>query len=199
MPTETRSSTHTVARRSRRTAIQGFRFISNAARHNAYGINGYFFTFGLGILTAYYPGYVWETNYLAGGPDAQYPVLTLVQSPFEDQFVNVAAGNYTVRPGSVLKRAASDGTDIGADYPTLLDALDGVEAGRAARSWNTRRRCRPRRRSPLRASSLSARSPTRRLLERRRSTQFRGTSGRSLRRDWQHHQPHVCRRRSRTR
>ena len=109
--------------------VSGFRFISNATRHGSYGINGQYFTYGLGILNAYFPGWVWQTNYLAGASTSKYPTITLVQTPFENQFVNVAAGDYTVRDGSILQRAASDGTDIGADFPALRDALDGVAEG----------------------------------------------------------------------
>jgi PKD repeat protein len=111
--------------------VSGFEFISNAARHGSYGVNGSFFSYGLNILNSYFPGYVWETNYLAGAPTSRYLPFpdTLVQAPFENQFVNSAAGDYTVPEGSILKRAASDGTDIGADYPALAAALQGVKEG----------------------------------------------------------------------
>ena len=111
--------------------ISGFEFISNAARHGSYGLNGQSFGYGLGILNAYLPGYVWKTNYLAGAPTSRYPLApdTLVQTPFENQFVNSAAGDYTVPEGRILKRAASDGTDIGADFPALKAALQGVTEG----------------------------------------------------------------------
>jgi len=111
--------------------VTGFEFVSNAARHGSYGINGSNFVYGLGILNGYFPGYVWRTNYLAGAPASKYPPApnTLVQTPFESQFVNSAGGDYTVPEGRILKRAASDGTDIGADYPALSAALEGVTAG----------------------------------------------------------------------
>jgi PKD repeat protein len=112
-------------------AVYGFEFLSNAARHGLYGINGAYFSYGLGILNTFFPGYVWKTNYLAGAPVSRYPPSpdTLVQTPFENQFVNSAAGDYTLREGSPLEGAASDGTDIGADYPALRAALGGVKEG----------------------------------------------------------------------
>jgi PKD repeat protein len=112
-------------------AVSGFEFISNAARHGSYGITGSFFSYGLGILNGFFPGYVWKTNYLAGASASRYPPRpdTLVDVPFESRFVNSAAGDYTVPEGSILKRTASDGTDIGADYPALAAALHGVKEG----------------------------------------------------------------------
>jgi PKD repeat protein len=94
-------------------------------------LNGAYFSYGLGILDRFFPGYLWRTNYLAGAASSRYPQFpdTLVQAPFENQFVNSAAGDYTVLEGSILKRAASDGTDVGADAPALTAALRGVREG----------------------------------------------------------------------
>ena len=109
--------------------IHGFRFISNAARHGSYGINGQSVAFGNGVLEAYFPGHVFETNYLAGGSLTRLPAGTLVAKYFENQFVDPAGGDYTVQAGSILGKAASDGSDIGVDFPALRDALDGVTSG----------------------------------------------------------------------
>ena len=110
--------------------IYGFRFISNAARHGKYGINGQYVTSGNPTLDAYFPGEVFETNYLAGGSLSRLPGGTLVTNYFENQFVDVATGDYTVQAGSILGRAASDGSDIGVDFPALRDAVDGVTSGK---------------------------------------------------------------------
>ena len=110
--------------------IYGFRFISNAARHGKYGINGQSVTTGNPTLDAYFPGRVFETNYLAGGSLTRLPAGTLVTNYFENQFVDAASGDYTVHSGSILSRAASDGSDIGVDFPALRDAVDGVTSGK---------------------------------------------------------------------
>jgi PKD repeat protein len=109
--------------------IYGFQMIANAARHGSYGMNGASFGYGNGIISGYYPDAVFASNYLAGAPAARYPYRTLVVSPFENQFTNVAAGDYTVRADSVLKGAAPDGSDVGANFPALMAALEGVPAG----------------------------------------------------------------------
>ena len=103
--------------------------IANAARHGGYGINGQYFSYGNEIISGYYPDAVFASNYLAGASAARYPSGTLVVSPFENQFANITAGDYTVRADSVLKGAAPDGSDVGANFPELMAAMEGVQAG----------------------------------------------------------------------
>ena len=112
--------------------IYGFRSSSNAARHRTYGINGQFFGSGNTAIAGFFPDGVFETNYLAGGSLTRLPTGTLVQDDFEHQFVDTAKGDYTVRNGMSLDRAASDGSDIGVQFAALMEAVDGVEEGRPA-------------------------------------------------------------------
>jgi PKD repeat protein len=116
--------------------IYGFRMTGNASRHGSYGINGQYFGYGNGILSGFFPGFVFDRNYLAGASASRYPAGTLVANYFQDQFVNSAAGDYTVRDSSILKRAAPDGSDVGADYPALVTAIDGVVEGRPPQGGN---------------------------------------------------------------
>ena len=109
--------------------IYGFRMTANAARHGKYGINGSYFAYGNGILTAFFPGSVFTLNYLAGGAASNYPPGNLFAGAFTDQFVNAAASDFTVNETSPLKRAAPDGTDVGVDYPALAARVAGVPAG----------------------------------------------------------------------
>ena len=109
--------------------VYGFQMTNNAARHGLYGMHGTYFTWGLGIINAYYPDGVFLSNYLAGAPASRYPSGTLVSGLFEDQFTNPAAGDYTVRSDSILYHAATDGTDVGVDVEALAAAIAGVEDG----------------------------------------------------------------------
>jgi PKD repeat protein len=109
--------------------VEGFQMTANAARHNSYGINGAYFSYGNGILTNFFPGAVFLSNYLAGGSASRYPAGTLVSGLFTDQFVAAATGDFTLRSDSILKGSAPDGSDIGVDYATLVERLDGVESG----------------------------------------------------------------------
>jgi hypothetical protein len=109
--------------------IYGFRMTANAARHGKYGINGSFFTWGNAILAAFFPDAVFTSNYLGGGAASKYPAGNLFAGVFTDQFVNAGASDFTLREGSLLKRAAPDGTDIGADYAELAARVSGVPAG----------------------------------------------------------------------
>lgn len=109
--------------------IQGLRFTNNAARHNTYGINGEFFSYGNGILDGFFPGAITGANYLAGASSARYPAGTVVSGPFEGHFVDAAAGDFRLNAGSPLRGAATDGGDIGADMGTLLFRVVNVETG----------------------------------------------------------------------
>jgi len=121
--------------------VLGFEYAGNAARHANYGMFGAYFTFGITTLNAWYPGYKWEGNYLAGASASRYPAGTIVVSPFEGQFVDTAAGNYTVRTGSPLQGAGPTTPglcggdadivphpDIGADHGTLTARVAEVPA-----------------------------------------------------------------------
>lgn len=48
---------------------------------------------------------------------------------FGDQFVNYATGNFTLVGGSPGKNAATDGTDVGVNYPSLLAATLNTVTG----------------------------------------------------------------------
>jgi PKD repeat protein len=109
--------------------ISGLEMVANASRHGSYGMNGQYFTYGNGILNGFYPGGVFSANYLAGGSASKYPAGTLVAGLFQDQFTNVAAGDYSVRAGSILEGAAPDGTDIGADFAAISEKTAGSVAG----------------------------------------------------------------------
>ena len=109
--------------------IYGLEMVANASRHGSYGFNGQYFTYGNGILNGYYPGAIFSANYFAGAPLSRYPVGTLGAGLFQDQFVSAADDDYTVRTGSILKGAAPDGTDIGADFPAVSSKVAGVVAG----------------------------------------------------------------------
>jgi PKD repeat protein len=109
--------------------IYGFQMIANAARHGSYGMNGANFSYGNANINGYYPDAVFASNYLAGASVSRYPSGTLVAGLFQNQFADVAAGDYTVRADSILKGAAPDGSDVGAGFAALMAALEGVEAG----------------------------------------------------------------------
>ncbi len=109
--------------------VYGFQMVANAARHGSYGINGASFSYGNGILTNYYPGNIFLANYLAGASASRYPAGTFVSGVFTDQFLDSFVGDYTVRTDSLLKGAAPDGSEVGANYPLLVLRLDGVVSG----------------------------------------------------------------------
>jgi PKD repeat protein len=119
--------------------IYGFSMTANAARHGSYGFNGAYFTYGISMLNGFYPDGVLTGNYLAGGSASRYPAGNVFAGAFPDQFVDAAAGDFTLRPGSALRGSAPDGSDIGVDYAVLSERVRGVVEGTSvpATSWST--------------------------------------------------------------
>jgi hypothetical protein len=109
--------------------IQGFRFTNNAARHNAYGINGAFYGYGNDVIQKFFPASTVKGNYLAGGAVSRYPSGNLTAGIFEREFVDLPRGDFRLSSGSQLRGRATDGSDIGADIGLLKARTSNVESG----------------------------------------------------------------------
>ena len=105
--------------------IAGVVFRDNVVRHNLYGVHGHDRSVGADTLDAYFPGIVFATNAIAGGDSRRYPSgnMFLAEADFEQQFVNAAAGDFRLKANSRFRGAASDGRDLGADIPALMQAF----------------------------------------------------------------------------
>ncbi len=114
--------------------IFGFVFTNNAARHNVYGINGANASTGNATISMYFPDGVIRGNWLAGGTASRYPAGNLFAGDYDAAFVNARASDYRLSPASLLLSAATDGSSVGADMPTLLDGVAGVVEGTPASS-----------------------------------------------------------------
>jgi hypothetical protein len=111
-------------------AIPGMKFRDNIVKHNEYGVFGSDRAVGEDTLRAYFPGAVFKSNAIAGGDSGSYPAgnIFLREAEFDSQFVNPAAGDFRLRPGSRLRGAASDKKDLGVDIAALAVAM-GVRPG----------------------------------------------------------------------
>ena len=109
--------------------MYGVRLTNNAVRHSSYGINGNYFGYGNGIISAFFPGSIVSGNYFAGGSASRYPAGNLFAGTFEQQFVDAAAGDFRLRADSQLRWGGTDGRDIGADSGALQCAADRGGAG----------------------------------------------------------------------
>lgn len=109
--------------------MTGFQFTNNATRHLQYGVNGANFSYGLSAINAYFPGVVFQANWLEGGPASRYPAGNYFTVDFASAFMGAAAGDYRPTATSFLNGAATDGTAIGADVGTLLRNISGVIDG----------------------------------------------------------------------
>jgi hypothetical protein len=110
--------------------IQGLQFTNNAARHGKYGFSGAYFAYGSAILANYYPGAVFDRNYLAGGSASRYPAGNLFAGSFPDAFVDAAQGDFRAAEGSLLSGAATDGSAIGCEMEQRWPWINAVVAGR---------------------------------------------------------------------
>src|SRR6185369_10698715 len=100
------------------------------APHNDYGVMGSGYGIGNSSINYYFPASVFACNVLVGGPSAVYPannffppLMALVG------FVDLLGGNYRLQPISLYFHAATDGTDIGANFDALQAAIGGQTTG----------------------------------------------------------------------
>jgi hypothetical protein len=108
--------------------VDGFRFRSNIAPHNRFGIHGSGRAVGLGTLEVYFPRAEFSHNALAGGRSSQYPGGNMFPSieQFRQQFVDFTEGDFRLKPDSIFRRAGADGTDAGADIRLLAPAFNAA-------------------------------------------------------------------------
>ncbi len=104
--------------------VSGFVYRNNLSRHNGYGIIGRDHAAGTDTLNAYFPGWVFARNVLAGGTASAYPSGNEFPSvsTFMGSFVDAAAGDYALVAGSPWKASGTDGKDLGIDTAALVSA-----------------------------------------------------------------------------
>ena len=83
-------------------------------------------------IAAFFPGALFLRNALAGGRASRYPADNLFpeMDRFAQQFVNYAGHDYRLRSDSEFRRAATDGSDLGVNFVTLVRTM-----GARAREW----------------------------------------------------------------
>jgi hypothetical protein len=108
--------------------VDGFRFRSNLAQHNRFGVHGSGRSVGLDTFEAYLPRAEFSHNALAGGRATLYPPENMFPSvdEFRQQFINFAAGDFRLRTNSIFRRAGADGKDAGADMRLLAPAFNST-------------------------------------------------------------------------
>jgi hypothetical protein len=105
--------------------VTGFVFRDNLIRHNEFGVIGASRGIGTNTLEGYFPEAVFASNTIAGGDSNRYPKgnTFIDQDEFDRTFVDVATGDYRLKPSSRARGAASDGKDMGADVAAIVQAL----------------------------------------------------------------------------
>lgn len=123
-----------------------FVYSDNIAPHNVEGVAGTGLSPGRSVLAAFFPGGVFRRNVIVGGDAANYPPDNFFPDSLDDVgFVGRSDSDYRLAALSRFRRAARDGSDVGADFeqlrqalsagtiPPSVDALEPGEAGFAER------------------------------------------------------------------
>jgi hypothetical protein len=108
-----------------------FAFNNNIALNNEFGVGGDG-TYGspLTTLSTYFPGAEFLKNAIIGGASSNYPPSNFFPANMGAVgFLNHAAGDYRLAPGSPYKNAATDGTDVGANIGELNANTAGAVTG----------------------------------------------------------------------
>jgi hypothetical protein len=117
------------------TKITNFSYTNNMSEHRTYGILGDGMAFGLSSISAYIPGSTVTRNVLAGGSASKYPAGNFFPTvaAWQADFANFVNGDYHLLPTSAYKKAATDGTDLGASIDLVSSeaaiALSGDNRG----------------------------------------------------------------------
>jgi cellulose synthase/poly-beta-1,6-N-acetylglucosamine synthase-like glycosyltransferase len=107
----------------------GFVYRDNIAPHNAHGIVGTGVASGLSTRAAFFPDGVFRRNVIAGGSAERYPADNFFPPTLDEVgFVDRARRDYRLGPKSPYRRAATDGTDVGADFLALQEAFAAAAA-----------------------------------------------------------------------
>ena len=105
----------------------GFVYRDNIAPHNAQGIVGTGVASGLPTRAAFFPDGVFRRNVIAGGQASNYPPDNFFPGSLDDVgFLNRKNRDYRLSASSLYRLAASDGSDVGADFEKLRDALSAA-------------------------------------------------------------------------
>src|SRR6185295_2058834 len=121
------------------TKVQdNFVFRNNIATRGTFGFIGSGTGDGQATLNAYYLSPIFLANAIIGGSAADlidYPGNLFPLNIGAAGFVDAATGNYALSPGSLLRNAATDGLDIGANMPVVTaataTAVSGLGSGNA--------------------------------------------------------------------
>jgi hypothetical protein len=104
----------------------GFVFSNNIVANNTWGVKGSGSSTGIPTLQSFFPGYWFVRNVIVGGKASLYPPDNFFPPTYDAVgFVDRAAGDYRLAPGSPYKGAGEGGTDVGADLDALAAAIGG--------------------------------------------------------------------------
>jgi hypothetical protein len=105
------------------TPSPGFVFTNNIMQNNEWAIMGNGASPGNGTIAAFFPGSQFLGSIIAGANPASYPGGNYYPPNLDAVgFINLGGGNYRLSSSSPYVRAATDGTDVGAN----IDAINAA-------------------------------------------------------------------------
>ncbi len=104
-------------------ANEGFVFTNNLIPHNEYGVIGDGTGPGNPTLSKYFPNSAFTKNAIAGGRASLYPADNFFPAAFDD----IGEAKFTLSPSSSLRKAATDGRDIGCDLKALETSIGSIQ------------------------------------------------------------------------
>lgn len=114
---------------------RGFVYRDNIAPHNALGIVGTGTATGHPTHATFFPGGIFRRNVFVGGRAERYPADNFFPPALDDVgFVDRTRGDYRLGPRSPYRSAASDGTDVGANFDKLREAYAAASVEATARA-----------------------------------------------------------------
>src|SRR5262249_23478266 len=106
-----------------------FVFQNNIALHNAYGLAGAGTAPGRRTLEAFFPGAVFRKNVIVGGEPGQHPSDNFFPRSLDRVgFADAPGRDYRLAERCPYRRAATDGTDVGADAGRLQELARSLES-----------------------------------------------------------------------
>lgn len=104
---------------------------NNLLQRGSYGVFGDGTAQGTATLNGYAASWTFQKNTLAGASASSYPPDNLFPTlaEWQAEFVDYAANDFHLKPGSAYRGAGTDGKDLGADMAGLDRATAGVKEG----------------------------------------------------------------------
>ena len=132
------------SRRAGRFAVETLTITNNLANHGLYGVFGEEAGIGTPGLTGLTGSFFWTNNVLAGSAAREYEYPALTWKPASSEHRSQFNADYSLRPGSSYRKAATDGQDLGwSGGPAVTPTVDRSRTSTPCAGARSRTGCVP--------------------------------------------------------